>query len=356
MTTVSPETGAPPAGSAADPDILLGIENLKIGFQGGDADHLVPAVTGVDLTVRRGRTLGLVGESGSGKTVTCLSILRLLPERARVVSGRIAFEGNDLLTLDRRGLAKIRGRGIAMIFQDPMTSLNPVHTIGWQIAEALRLHERLAPKAAAAGAVELLDHVGIPDPHRRVRDYPHQLSGGMNQRAMIALALACRPKLLIADEPTTALDVTIQAQILELLARLKSEMGLSMILVTHDLGVVAQVADDVAVMYSGKVVENAPVTDLFESPRHPYTAGLIASLPRVEQTLQELPAIPGQILPLDVAVAGCRFRQRCERAVDQCATTTPTLTGSGHGYACFNPCSLDATETKENQAEGTLET
>lgn len=318
-------------------DTILSIENLKIGFEADESDRLVPAVTGIDLALKRGRTLGLVGESGSGKTITCLSILGLMPERARIVGGKIIFNGTDLVQQGRRELAKVRGSGIAMIFQDPMTSLNPVHTVGWQIAEALSLHQGLAKRAAMSGAIEILEQVGIPDPARRARDYPHQMSGGMNQRAMIAIALACRPKLLIADEPTTALDVTIQAQILELLARLKSEMDLSMIFVTHDLGVVSQVADDVAVMYSGKVVEFAPTADLFNAPRHPYTAGLMESLPKIDQDLKELPTVRGQILAPFVPVAGCRFRSRCAQAIERCATVAPVLDGNGHLFSCINP-------------------
>ena len=319
------------------PDHLLSIEGLKVGFRSADPARLTPAVLGVDLTLARGRTLGLVGESGSGKTITCLAILRLLPERARIAGGRIAFEGEDLLTADRRRLRAIRGRRIAMVFQDPISALNPVHTVGWQIAEALSVRAGLSTRAAGAGAVELLAHVGIPDPGRRARDYPHQLSGGMSQRVMIAMALACRPALLIADEPTTALDMTVQAQILALLKQLQAETGMAMIVITHDLDVVADLADEVSVMYSGRVVEAGPAAALLAAPRHPYTRALVASLPRLDDDRDDLATIPGQVLTPDVPLAGCRFHPRCRRALDRCGRSVPAPNAGGPGIACFNP-------------------
>ena len=338
VATMAPALRPVPAG----PSPLISIEDLKVGFRTAGRAHLTPAVLGVDLAVERGCTLGLVGESGSGKTITCLSVLRLLPDRARVVGGRIMFEGEDLLNVDNRRLREVRGDRIAMIFQDPMTSLNPIHTVGWQIAEVLSVHQGLSPRAAAAGARELLDRVGIPDPERRADSYPHQLSGGMNQRAMIALALACRPALLIADEPTTALDVTIQAQILQLLRELQAETGMAMILITHDLGVIAELADDVAVMYSGRVVEDAPAATLFAAPRHPYTKALLSSLPRLDDEREMLPAIPGHILTPDVPIAGCRYHPRCRRVLDVCRRLVPPVADGRPRVACFNPEPTDA--------------
>ena len=327
----------PSATATEDGGVLLSIEGLKVGFESTDPTFLTPAVLGADLTVQARRTLGLVGESGSGKTVTCLSIMRLLPHRARIVAGRIWFEGRDLAALGRRDLGKVRGRRIAMIFQDPASSLNPIHTVGWQIAEVLSRREGISMRAAKSGAIELLDRVGISDPGRRARNYPHQLSGGMNQRAMIAMALACRPALLIADEPTTALDVTIQAQILQLLRDLQAETGMAMILITHDLGVVAELADDVAVMYSGRVVEEAPARTLFTSPRHPYTQALLSTVSSLDRSLDTLPAIPGTILTPDAAVAGCRYHPRCDRAGDDCRRTVPPIGRASPRVACFNP-------------------
>jgi oligopeptide/dipeptide ABC transporter ATP-binding protein len=297
----------------------------------------VHAVDGVDLSLQAGRTLGLVGESGCGKTMLALSILRLTPPESRV-TGRIAFEGRDLLALPESEMRTLRGDALAMIFQEPMTSLNPVFTVGTQIAEAARVHLGLGRRAAKARAVEMLRLVEIPEPQRRAREYPHQLSGGMRQRVMIAMSLACHPRLLIADEPTTALDVTIQAQILDLLAVLQHRLGMAMILVTHDLGVVAERADEVAIMYAGRVVEQAPVSSIFANPRHPYTVGLLRSIPRVgaERTAR-LEAIAGVVPDLADLPSGCHFRDRCPIAIDACATTDPPLRhyAAEHQVACL---------------------
>ena len=260
---------------------LLTVENLNVTFH--TEDEVVEAVREVSFTVERGKTHGIVGESGSGKSATCHAILGLTPENGVVGADRIDFQGKDIAGLQERDLERIRGKDIAMIFQDPMTSLNPVHTIGRQIAESLRLHQNLSKGQAVKAARDLLDTVGIPEPAQRVREYPHQLSGGMCQRAMIAMALACRPALLIADEPTTALDVTVQAQILELMKRLQDDIGMSIILVTHDLGVIAEVADHMTVMRYGRVVEDGPVGRVFEQPEHPYTRELLADIPRLDR-------------------------------------------------------------------------
>ncbi len=321
---------------------MLEIRDLRIHFD--TEEGVVPAVDGVNLRVPAGKTLCIVGESGCGKSVTCHSVLRLTPPNGRIVSGAILFEGDDLLSLDRNRLTKISGSDIAMIFQDPMNALNPVHTIGTQLMESLMLHQSMARDAARREAIRLLDIVSIPEAGSRLRDYPHQLSGGMSQRAMIAMALACRPKLLIADEPTTALDVTIQAQILDLLRNLQDELGMSIILVTHDLGVVAEMADTVAVMYCGRVVEEASVRDIFRHPRHPYTEGLLRSLPRVDRDVDALTPIDGWVpSPRDLP-DGCSFAPRCNYASDRCtadvpALDVPPLVGEqlAHGVACHHP-------------------
>ncbi len=315
----------------------LEIRNLRVNFS--TEDGIVRAVDGVDITVPRGRTLSLVGETGCGKSVTCHSILRLLPHNGRIVSGDVLFDGKDLLELPASELAQLRGSEIAMIFQDPMSALNPVHTIGSQIVESLRIHRGLKGSQALNQAAELLDLVGIPEPRVRLAEFPHQLSGGMCQRAMIAIALACRPKLLIADEPTTALDVTIQAQILDLLGKLQKEFGMSIILITHDLGVVAEMADMVAVMYCGRVVESATVFDLFSNPRHPYTRGLIGSRPLIDQRIDSLTPVAGFLPSAFDLPPGCSFAPRCASASGQCRETAPmteTLSPD-HSVSCHHP-------------------
>lgn len=310
---------------------LLRVEALRSEFQTEDGP--VAAVDGVSLEVRAGKTLALVGESGSGKSVTALSILRLLPEPSgRITAGHVWFRGRDLTALPASAMRRVRGREIAMVFQEPMTSLNPVFTCGDQIAETLRLHEGLGRGAARARSIELLREVGIPAPEQRVDEYPHQLSGGMRQRVMIAMALACRPALLIADEPTTALDVTIQAQIIELLQRLQGELGMALLLITHDLGLVAGFADRVCVLYAGQVVESCDAAAVFRGSRHPYTAGLLASLPRLGGSRAALRVIPGQVPEPAAFPAGCRFHPRCPIAEPRCAAAPPPLGPAGEGH------------------------
>jgi oligopeptide/dipeptide ABC transporter ATP-binding protein len=315
---------------------ILQVEELRTHFTTDDG--VVRAVDGVSFEVRTGEMLALVGESGSGKSVTALSILRLLPEPAgKVVGGRVLFQGRDLLALPAAAMRRVRGREISMVFQEPMSSLNPVFTCGEQIVEVLMLHERMARREARARAVELLEWVGIPAPDQRAAEYPHQLSGGMRQRVMIAMALACRPALLIADEPTTALDVTIQAQILELLQRLQEELGMAVLLITHDLGVVAETADRVAVLYAGQVVESCDAAAAFHHTRHPYTAGLLASLPRLGSRGQRLRVIPGQVPDAARFPLACRFHPRCPAAEERCRTFDPplqTLDGD-HASRCW---------------------
>ena len=301
------------------------------------------AVDGVSYAVEAGETLAVVGESGCGKSVTALSILRLVPSPpGRIVGGAIRFEGVDLLQIGEGEMRRIRGNEISMIFQEPMTSLNPVLTVSRQITETLILHQELTARAAAARAIEMLRLVRIPEPERRARQYPHELSGGMRQRVMIAMALACHPKLLIADEPTTALDVTIQAQILDLMRELKSEIGAAIILITHDLGVVAEMAQRVVVMYAGRKVEEAPVGDLFRRPQHPYTLGLLASVPRLGATLgraepPRLAEIPGTVPSLRDPIVGCAFAPRCAYATERCSREAPPLEAktAAHLAACF---------------------
>jgi peptide/nickel transport system ATP-binding protein len=300
----------------------------------------VKAVDGVSFAVEPGETIGLVGESGCGKTMTGSSIMRLLPPGGHITGGRILFEGKDLVTLDNAGLRRVRGNEIGMVFQDPMTSLNPTTSIGRQIAEAVRLHRNVSVKEALARAVEVLGLVGMPQPAERISSYPHQLSGGQRQRVMIAMALACEPKLLIADEPTTALDVTIQAQVLSLLDSLKEKLGMAMILITHDMGVIAGRADRVMVMYAGRIVETADTADVFNRTRHPYTEALLASIPRLDQAAtQMLRTIPGLPPDLTDPPAGCRFAARCRYATPRCRDEDPQLDGpdSDHTYACFHP-------------------
>jgi len=308
---------------------------------------LFRAVDDVSFTVRRGETLAIVGESGCGKSVTALSVMRLVPDPpGRIVGGSITLEGTDLLALDDDSMRKIRGNRISMIFQEPMTSLNPVIRIGDQITEAVRLHRQMTPKQAWEQAVKMLRLVRIPEPERRATEYPHQLSGGMRQRAMIAMALACRPALLIADEPTTALDVTIQAQILALVLELQKELGMGLILITHDLGVVAQTAQRVIVMYAGKKVEEADVETLFANPRHPYTRGLMASIPSVllpgANADVRLVEIPGMVPSLTNLPKGCAFAPRCELAIARCREEYPPLQdwGGGHLAACWRAAEL----------------
>jgi phosphonate C-P lyase system protein PhnK len=289
-------------------------------------------VEGVSFDLAPGEILGVVGESGSGKSVTALSIMRLIPSPGRV-TGRIDFAGQDLMALPEPRMREIRGRDIAMIFQEPMTSLNPVFTCGDQVMEALVHHRGLDRAGARAEALKLLKLVEIPSAERRLDDYPHQLSGGMRQRVMIAMALACRPKLLLADEPTTALDATIQAQILDLLRGLQRELGMAVVLITHDLGVVSEVAHRVLVMYAGRVVETSPAAEVFERPLHPYTEGLLASIPRLEGPIERLDAIPGQVPAPDAMPAGCRFAPRCRYAEPACAASPPPLAPRGEGRA-----------------------
>jgi peptide/nickel transport system ATP-binding protein/oligopeptide transport system ATP-binding protein len=321
----------------ADP--LLRIEDLKTYFD--TEDGLVRAVDGVSFDISPGETLGVVGESGCGKSVTAMSILRLNPVPPTIYAGgRIVFKGQDLLQLSEPAMRKVRGNEIAMIFQEPMTSLNPVFTVGSQIMEALKLHRGLRRAAAREFTIEMLRKVGIPSPEIRVDEYPHQMSGGMKQRVMIAMALACDPKLLIADEPTTALDVTIQAQILDLLRSMQREFGMSVLLITHDLGVVAEMSDHVAVMYAGKIAEFADTTTLYEEPRHPYTYGLFQSLPETHAKKHpRLKEIPGTVpKPLDQP-RGCKFHTRCFKATQECGEAEPPLAdaGNGHKLACFHP-------------------
>jgi len=298
------------------------------------------AVDGVDLRVERGETMALVGESGSGKSVTAYSILRLVAQPGRIVGGQVLFDGVDLLKLDQRGIRAVRGKRIGMIFQEPLAALNPVWTIGEQIVEAIRLHRPVSRRAAWARAVELLERVQMPSAAQRAHEYPHRLSGGMRQRAMIAIALACDPDLLIADEPTTALDVTTQAQILALLKELQRELGMGLLLITHDLGVVAEVADRAAVMYAGRVVEEGAVAQLFVQPSHPYTAGLLRSL-QVEALAPgaRLPEIAGTVPLLTAMPAGCAFAPRCTQAQTGCVVDAPPLTaiGDAQRVACFAP-------------------
>jgi len=319
-------------------EYLLQIRNLHTYFF--TERGVAKAVDGVDLELEEGGTLGVVGESGCGKTVTALSIMRLVPyPPGKTVKGEIFFRDVDLLTLSKTEMRKIRGRVISMIFQEPMTSLNPVHRIGDQISEVLCLHEGISRKSAWNRSIEMLESVGIPAPERRVKEYPHQLSGGMRQRAMIAMALACGPRLMIADEPTTALDVTIQAQILELIKTLQREKGMSVILITHNLGVIAETTQKVAIMYAGKVVEYTDVSSIFSIPRHPYTQGLLKSIPRLNANAlrkERLETIPGLVPSLLDVPEGCRFSNRCQSAFPQCEEDPPLIEiASGHFVRCW---------------------
>ncbi|HEY2959772.1 MAG TPA: ABC transporter ATP-binding protein [Actinomycetota bacterium] len=327
---------------------LLSVSDLRVSFSRRGRRPL-HAVDGVSFEVEPGQTIGLVGESGCGKSVTSLAVLGLLPRRGVQVGGSVRFGGRELLKLSDAELREIRGRDIAMVFQDPMTSLNPVLTVGRQITEVLQRHFGKKGAEAEQEAVSLLDAVGIPAPRRRVRDYPHQLSGGMRQRAMIAMALACQPKLLIADEPTTALDVTIQAQILDLLRAVIAERDTALLLITHDLGVVAGTCESVHVMYAGRFVESASCADLFARPRHPYTAGLLASVPRLDQARgTPLQPIKGSVTDTIPWTSGCAFAPRCGNRVARCTAETPGLAQDGpaaeHLLRCFNPVGAEAGE------------
>ncbi|EKF20473.1 ABC transporter ATP-binding protein [Nitratireductor pacificus] len=315
---------------------LLSVEGLRVAARTRRRENLL--IEDVSFDVREGEFLGIVGESGSGKSMTALSIMGLLPGPVvQATAGRVLLQGRDVLKMPDGDLRRLRGGAIGMIFQDPMTSLNPVQTIGRQIVEVVRLHEEISRPAAWERAVELLREVNIPAPEERAQAYPHQLSGGMRQRVMIAMAIACRPRLLIADEPTTALDVTIQAQILELLDRLRRERGMAVVLITHDLGVVSEYADRVLVMYSGRVVETAPVADLFAAPSHPYTRGLLNSVPPLSEEVEELRAIEGQPPTPGAWPAGCRFRPRCDESRPACARWDVRLVSvdPGHSAACL---------------------
>ena len=318
---------------------LLEIQGLKTHFK--TEDGWLHAVDGVDIAIDAGETVCIVGESGCGKSVTAKTVMKLIDmPPGKIVAGQVLWQGRDLVPLPAAEMQKIRAKEIAIIFQEPMTSLNPVYTVGEQIAESVRLHEGLSRKVALERAVEMLKLVRIPTPERRVHDHPHQFSGGMRQRVMIAMALACNPRLLIADEPTTALDVTIQAQILDLMAELKERLGMAVMLITHAMGVVAEVAQRVVVMYAGQVVEEAPVAELFAHPRHPYTQGLIRSIPRIDTAASHktrLEAIPGTVPRLIAPAPGCRFADRCRHVQPPCRTATPPLheVAPGHKVACI---------------------
>jgi len=324
---------------------ILEVKNLTTRFN--TPKGMVTAVDGVSFDVFKGKSLGIVGESGSGKSVTALSIMRLIPTPpGEIASGEVKLNGEDILTLPDLDMRRIRGNKIGMIFQEPMTSLNPVFTVGNQIEEVIALHENLSKVERRNKAIEMLDLVGIPSPEKRVKEYPHQLSGGMRQRVMIAMALACEPEVLIADEPSTALDVTIQAQILELMKKLQDELGMGIIMITHDLGVVAEVCHDVAVMYCGKIIEQASVTDLFKNPRHPYTKGLISSIPSFDSTSLEekkrLTTIEGIVPSLLDLPKGCYFQDRCFNVKEECrggqgAPCLRSLDNHNHMVSCFNP-------------------
>ena len=330
-------TGGAGAAIATIAAPLLDLEGVEVAFR--TETGLSSVVEGVSLRLAEGRILGLVGESGCGKSVTARAIMRLLPEPpAQVRAHRLDVAGRDLLRMSERAIRAIRGNTMAMIFQEPMTSLNPTWTVGYQVDESLRLHTELGAGDRRARALDLLRRVGVGGAERRLDQYPFELSGGLRQRAMIAMALACSPRLLIADEPTTALDVTIQAQILELLAELREEFGMAILLITHDLAVVAELCDEVAVMYAGRIVERAPVQELFARPRHPYTAGLLAAMPRLDRGRGRLATIPGVVPPPGFRPPGCVFRPRCGRSIDRCAAEAPPLAAdaAGHASACWN--------------------
>ncbi len=319
-------------------DIVLNARNVSVSFP--TRNGLLDVVDDVSFTLRRGKTLGLVGESGCGKSMSALSILRLIPPPGYISAGNMYFGVQDLYSLFEDEITGVRGRHIAMIFQDPMAALNPVFTLGGQIAEAYRLHFLVSRREAAERAVDMLARVGMPDPALRAKSYPHQLSGGMRQRAMIAMALICNPDILIADEPTTALDTTIQAQILDLLLELQDSMGMAILFISHNLAAVAEIADDIMVMYAGRIVEHARATDLFTSPRHPYTQGLIATLPRIELRGHRLPVLKGSLEAADQQFDGCRFVRRCPIADAKCLDLPPLVNlapdGADHSVACVH--------------------
>ncbi len=314
---------------------LLSVRNLQTHFD--TTDGVVRAADGVSFEIQEGETLGLVGESGCGKTVTSLSILRLVQDPGYIAGGDVIFDGKNMAEMTPKELRGIRGQDISMIFQEPMSALNPVFKIGWQVGEPLRIHERMKKEASFDRAAELMRQIGIPSAEDRIHDYPHEFSGGMLQRATIAMALACEPKLLIADEPTTALDVTIQAQILNLISDLTDELGMSMLLVTHDLGVVAETCERIAVMYAGRIVEYGDIVSVFEDPRHPYTRGLLASLPDPEHKKETLEGIPGTVPDLTNTPQGCNFQERCSYDVSDCRSVDPRLrkVGEDHYSACI---------------------
>ncbi len=325
---------------AVDSAPLLDVRNLSITFY--DRDGETPITRDVSFSVRPGERVGVVGESGCGKTVTGLSILRLLPERGTRISGQILFEGQDLTALSPRQMRAIRGRDISMVFQEPMSALDPVFTVGEQLSETLRAHSNISRQEARERAIEALREVGIPAPEQRYDEYPHQFSGGMRQRVMIAMALICRPKLIIADEPTTALDVTVQAQIIDLLCELSETTGTALLFITHDLGVVAETCSRMLTMYAGQIVENAPVDDVLRRPRHPYTSGLLRSLPGLSVRGAPLPSIPGRVPSPHEMPAGCRFRARCPYAVAGCEAPQPMQTDAdGHQARCWRQQQLD---------------
>ena len=325
---------------------LLEVKNLKTHFF--TMEGVVKAVDGVSYELNEGETLGLVGESGCGKSVSALSVMRLIPDPpGKIIDGEILLDGEDILKIDMEGMREVRGAKIAMVFQEPMTSLNPVLTVERQITETLQLHMGMSKLESQRESVNLLTRVGIPDPEIRIKQYPHQFSGGMRQRVMIAMALSCNPRLIIADEPTTALDVTIQAQILDLMKSLTTELGVALIVITHNLGVVARYADRVNIMYAGKVIERGEAREIYANPRHPYTVGLLRSVPRLDLPRRaKLDPIEGQPPDLINLPPGCAFRERCRWAVDKCATDTPELveTSDGHLSACFRADELGATE------------
>ncbi len=334
-------------------ELLLQLDNLKTYFY--TEDGVVKAVDGVSFEIYKGETLGVVGESGCGKSVTSLSIMRLIPNPpGKIENGHIWFEGEDLVIKSEAAMRKIRGNDISMIFQEPMTSLNPVYTVGDQISEAIILHQGLSKKEALEHAIEMLKKVGIPSPEKRVHDFPHQMSGGMRQRVMIAMALSCNPKLLIADEPTTALDVTIQAQILELMKGLKDEFETAIMLITHDLGVVAEVCDRVAVMYAGKVVEYSDAKTVFGNPQHPYTWGLLKSIPKLDSEVERLLVIEGVVPNPLYLPEGCKFHPRCRFATDKCRESEPEIEDlrEGHSVRCWYPNAVIEYDKEQKTQQG----